>query len=306
MLKKGLLPAEYVGVPLPEIKVSWRQNKQGKGKNKAEKDLTLNNLSMFQENRCLVCTVEAGEGSWPCPGPLWEGFHKMGLSRRALGRSCLMVVMYNGWATDSDRVTMQRLRRVNVIQAYMISHAVLPNIVCVHKCVEIEMDDGSKPLHKFTDLCREVMRLTYTAADGTTKPLFDAIVPIMSGQQQGSTMVTFYTNNSEAASLVRKMQCSVARWFFRYWRDVRHYPLEMVRKLMESFDIDAALLAQFSEFDPLTLTITTAFGDVDEQLESIEADLGIDQGWNTDSEGNEGNKFDLAGHREALAMTLRD
>ncbi len=31
LLKKGLLLAEYIGVPLPEIKVSWRQNKQGKG-----------------------------------------------------------------------------------------------------------------------------------------------------------------------------------------------------------------------------------------------------------------------------------
>ncbi len=68
---------------------------------------------------------------------------------------------------------------------------------------------------------------------------------------------------------------------------------------MESFDIDAALLAQFSEFDPLMLTVTTTFG-------SIEANLGIDQGWNADSKGNKGNKFNLVGHCEALAMTLRD
>jgi hypothetical protein len=87
----------------------------------------------------------------------------------------------------------------------MILHAVLPNIVCVHKRVEIEMDNGSKPLHKFMDLCQEVMWLTYTAANGTTKPLFDMIVPIMSGQQQGSAMVTFCTDNSKAASLVQKM-----------------------------------------------------------------------------------------------------
>ncbi len=306
LLKKGLLPVEYVGVPLSEIKVSWRQNKQGKGKNKVEKDLTLNNLAAFQENGCLVCTVEAREGSWPHLGPLWEGLHKMGLSRPALGRSCLMVVMYNGRATDSDRVSMQQLHRVNVIHAYMILHAVLPNIVFVHKHVEIEMDDRSKPLHKFTDLCQEVMWLTYTAANGTTKPFFDAIVPVMSGQQQGSAMVTFRTDNSEAASLVRKMRRSVAGWFFGYWRDVRHYCLEMVRKLMESFDIDAALLAQFLEFDPLTLTVTTTFGDVDEQLESVKADLGINQGWNIDSEGNKGNKFDLVGHRKALAITLQD
>jgi hypothetical protein len=65
LLKKGCLPTEYIGVPLPEFKVSWRQNKQGKGKNKAEKDLILHKLAAFQENGCLVCTVEACEGSWP-------------------------------------------------------------------------------------------------------------------------------------------------------------------------------------------------------------------------------------------------
>ncbi len=65
LLKKGRLPTEYIGVPLPEIKVSWRQNKQGKGKNKAKKDLTLNKLAAFQENGCMVCTVEAWGGPWP-------------------------------------------------------------------------------------------------------------------------------------------------------------------------------------------------------------------------------------------------
>lgn len=96
LLKKGRLPQEYVGVAILEIKVNWRQNKHGKMKHKAEKDLTLNKLSAFQENGCVVCTVEAGEGSWLWMGPLWESFHKMGLSRRALGHSCLMVVMFNG------------------------------------------------------------------------------------------------------------------------------------------------------------------------------------------------------------------
>jgi hypothetical protein len=114
----------------------------------------------------MVCTMEAWEGSWLQLGPLWEVFHKTGLSQWALGWSCLMVVMYNGHATDSNRVTMQRLHCVNVIHAYMTSHAMLPNIACVHKRIEIEMEDGSKPLHKFTDLCREVI------AEGNCSGLF--------------------------------------------------------------------------------------------------------------------------------------
>ena len=44
--------------------------------------------------------------------------------------------------------------------------------------------------------------------------------------------------------------------------------------------MDAALLAHFSVFDTATLTLTVQMGlrDVDNQLDSIEADLGIDQG----------------------------
>ncbi len=41
LLKKGVLSTESIRMPLPEIKVSWRQNKEGKGKTKAEKDLSL-------------------------------------------------------------------------------------------------------------------------------------------------------------------------------------------------------------------------------------------------------------------------
>ncbi len=108
LLKKGVLPSEYDGIQLPKIRVTWQQNKQGKGKNKVDKDLSLNKLPAFQENGCIIYTVEATKGSWSRLGSLWEAFHKTGLCWRALGRSCLMVVMYNGRAANSNRVTMQQ------------------------------------------------------------------------------------------------------------------------------------------------------------------------------------------------------
>jgi hypothetical protein len=52
----------------------------------------------------------------------------------------------------------------------------------------------------------------------------------------------------------------------------------MVQTLMESFDTNTALLAQFSKFDVNTLKVRTSFGDEDEYLESMEADLRINQG----------------------------
>jgi hypothetical protein len=64
LLERGTLMMEYVDVPLPKNKVSWRQSKQGTGRSKVEQDLSLNLLGQpFQQNGCPVCTVKATEGS---------------------------------------------------------------------------------------------------------------------------------------------------------------------------------------------------------------------------------------------------
>jgi hypothetical protein len=55
-----------------------------------------------------------------------------------------------------------------------------------------------------------------------------------------------------------------------------------------------------------TLPVQMTIVDVNKQLDSVEADLGIDQGWTADLEDKDGNRVDVVGHREALALTLRD
>ena len=58
LLREGKLSTKFVGVPLPEMKVSWRQSKQGKGRTKEERALSLNLLgTTYQQNGCSVCTV---------------------------------------------------------------------------------------------------------------------------------------------------------------------------------------------------------------------------------------------------------
>jgi hypothetical protein len=60
------------------------------------------------------------------------------------------------------------------------------------------------------------------------KFLFNAIITIVSGHQQGCAIVTYHTDNKEAAALVKKIRCSVAVWFFGYWQNVMGYRLAMV------------------------------------------------------------------------------
>jgi hypothetical protein len=75
--------------------------------------------------------------------------------------------------------------------------------------------------------------------------------------------------------MVKKIKWSVATWFYGYWMMIWKYRHKVVRKLMESFDCNAALLVHFSVFDLITLIVHTTFGNVDEQLDTVEAKPGM-------------------------------
>jgi hypothetical protein len=220
LIRKGALPSTLSTEPLPQIAVSWRQNKQGRGRSQAKQSLCLNNLEAFQRNGCMVCTVEAEEGSWGRLGPLWQQLHKTGLVRRVLGWRVLMVVMFNGRVTDGDHVTLQRLQRCNIVYSNKLDSIVISNIVTVHKRVEVRMENmETRAPHKFTSLNREFMMLAdpNLSAKGEVVYAFDAIIPILMGPNSGGATLTFRRENVYANALVKKIKTNVVAWFFRFW-----------------------------------------------------------------------------------------
>ena len=200
---------------------------------------------------------------------------------------------------------MQRLRRVNVIYMDSLAHLVIPNVACVHKRVEVQMEDNSTPRHKFTDLSREFMFLSITNDEGKVIPMFDVIMPYVNGMLAGSAVVTYRHDNIESAILIKKIRQSVASWWYGYWTYVVKYKQGMIKKLMESFDIDAARLAAYSQFDVDTLTVIADVPDVDGRLDDLEAELGINQ-WTADIEEGDGIKMSFTEHKEMVSKTLRD
>jgi hypothetical protein len=122
---------------------------------------------------------EAAKKDWNRLSILWEKFNKMGLCHWVLGQNSLMVVNFNGQPTYSDRVTMQHLCQVNIIYAYHLSSTVILDVATVHKRVEVEIEDGSRPPYKFTDLLRQAMALMVTGNDGTSRPAFNAMILVL-------------------------------------------------------------------------------------------------------------------------------
>jgi hypothetical protein len=202
---------------------------------------------------------------------------------------------------------------IDVLATRRIATEVLPYVEMLHKWVEVRMEDSLKaPPHKFTDLCREVLEIIVVLPPDdpwySRKVVFayDAIVPVCTGTHSGSAILTFCSDCKYAIDLAREMKKSPPAWWFGYLRTIRGYDLPTVQSLMESFDTQQALFSRYSTFNPATLAVNTEFGEMDEQLESMEADLGIDQGWEVDREVSDGRGFVVDGYQAAMEKTLRD
>ncbi len=172
-------------------------------------------------------------------------------------------------------------------------------------------DVNAERPQKFTDLCWEIMMMTIPdtdpAIDKQNAYVFDAIIPILGGQVGAGSTVTYHSGNPYAHELVGKMRKSIMPWLFHYWLQVCGYKLTMVQTLMESFNTEAALIAQFLTFDVNTLEVRTTFADEDDYLESKEADLGINLGCAADDQDfDKSPQITLKGAHEALQQTLQD
>jgi hypothetical protein len=160
LMAKGWLSYTLMDEPLPPISIQRRQSTHGKGWNKREKQLSLNNLPAFGLIGCLVLTVKMEEGTWARLGPLWRALNSMGLVHQIFGQTAVLVVLYGGKPTESDQNTLQRLHWCHVIYVNNIATEVLPYVEMLHKRVEVQMEDSLEaPPHKFTDLCREVLEI---------------------------------------------------------------------------------------------------------------------------------------------------
>lgn len=307
LISKGKLDLDNYDKPLPQMVISWKQNKKGKNKNQREARLSLNNIPEFANNGCFVLNIEASPDDWQRMAPIWSLFWKSGLCRIVCGRRTKLVQVYQGSVGSSDRITMQRLKRIQVVYTSRTFVVVLPNVETMNKVVEVRMDDrvtNKKPPQKYTSLLRELMRLKVTH-EGNEVPAVQAVYPIAAGLQAGSISVLIRTDVPEAQALIAKMEKSIAGWWFGYWLKVCGYTLGCTQSLMESFDIDAAQLAQFSTFDVPTLTVEAEFGDTDNYLEENEAEFGL-TGCMGEVEEMGDIQIDLAAAREGIQASLKD
>jgi hypothetical protein len=211
LIRKRSVSSDFMDKPLPTFNILWCQNTQGKGRNKGEKLLSLNNLPSFIHNGCVVCTIEMGEGTWAQLRPLWKMLTKIGLSCWIKGWKVVMVVLFGGKPTQSDQTTIQILHWCTVVYSDSITSQVVPFIEMIYKQVEVWMEDTSvAPPYKYTDLRREIFALLVEIVKdnswhGKDTFAFDAVVPVCSGIHVGDVTVTFWSDCAYSASLSKKI-----------------------------------------------------------------------------------------------------
>ena len=152
------------------------------------------------------------------------------------------------------------------------------------------------------------MWLTPPPSSNKSSLLFDAIIPVIPGHQNESAAVTYRPDNEEAAALIKKIRRSPPAWFLSYWIMSGSISL---RWFVSGWKVSMWMPPCWRSILQIRLHLFHCqhyLSNADEQLDSAEADLGTDQGWEANLEdlGGTNTKVDVVGHREALAMTLWD
>ena len=278
LVRQGKASAEMYDKPLAPMVMNFRFQKKGKSRNAEEKRLSLNNLPAFKENGCAVFIVEGSPADWARMVVLWNLFHKTGMCRKLLGRRTKLVPLAGGAAESTDRTTMQRLRRFQVVYSYSILLIVVPHVDNLYKDVEVRMaEEGATRPCKFTSLLREMMSITVAVEGvGEEVPVIHAAIPNMAGLRAGTITVSVKSQHKECLAVVEQWKKCMGGWWWHYWQQVRGYKISCCRSLMESFEVDHALLAQHATFDPETLRVSTPFEDEDDFLAEVEAEYALD------------------------------
>jgi hypothetical protein len=104
-------------------------------------------------------------------------------------------------------------------------------------------DPSTKAPHKFADLGQVLMGIMIP---DTEKDAFDAIVPILKGNNSANAMIAYRENSAYSKSLAKKIAKNLPGWVLRYLRQVCGYNLLTFQMLMESFKIHQVGLTCFS------------------------------------------------------------
>ena len=305
LISKGKMDLNLIDKPLPQQVIGWRSQRKGKSRNRMEQRLSLNNIPGYKENGCWILSIEGAPEDWPRLCALWNLFWKSGVARTILGRRCKMVQVFSGGYSNTDRSTMQRLRRFHQTYSNGITVVTWTCIENLNKVVEVRMSARSprpRP-YKFTTLIKEIMKIK-VEHNGEDVPAFQACIPVTQGLGAGSVRVTIKSDVKEALALADNIKKCPGGWFFGYWTQRCLYNTSCAQTLMESFDIEHAGLAKYSTFDERTLRVKAEFPEEDDFLEDVEAEWGLDA--YADEPDSGGVQVDLANSREELANTLRE
>ena len=296
---KGKQKLDFLDTPLPKMKVSFKDAKKMKGGSELARKYSLNKLPEFRQNGCKMLSIEASPMDYERMGVVWSYFYDSGMCARTLGIKTKILFISTGQTEPGNVTTVQRYKTLHVKISGKTEFINMSDVVNLFKKVEIRMADGGKPHRKFTSLQQEF----YDLLTPSNTCVINAIIPRLRGMSAGSADVTVRIKDAEAVEIARNIAHCPAAWWWGLW-NLKGYTLGTIQALMESFDLDATMLAGHSKFNAEDWTVETAFGRDDDFLDREEALLSSEdeeEGANSDVEMEfEGDA------REELVSTLRD
>ena len=262
-------------LPLPLMNGYFKQAIPPKAVSHSEgKETSLNRNKEYTQNGCRVFHLEFDPCDNERMSPVWTHFRESGKEELVLGRRAkVYVVPSAGRATPTKIIEVRRYMNFHLKYTTITRTHSHPTVSCLDKMTEVTMEDKSaRPPRKFTSMRQEYMDLRTP----DNLEVFHAVIPRSTSIDRETSVDCLYmVKNTAARDFSLKIQVCPSAWWYHVFRKFRGYSESTTRSLLGNFEIEAAALADQSNFDLATMTVSTQFADTDDFLDRAEAELGF-------------------------------
>eukprot|EP00956_Cyclotella_meneghiniana_P004441 scaffold5449_cov52-Cyclotella_meneghiniana.AAC.9 len=270
---------EYYDLALPPIHVCSKKLRELTVPEEDKKRLSFDPI---EDKMQFVYHIEATEMGWRRLTPLVDIFIRSNDLKRTFGPKAHLLFLPKGRPSISDARMYQAKARIgmgvnlasNLIECSEVYSFDVEVKVKMAEIEEINPEDGTPtgrmitppPPYKNTTLRRELAGPMLN-----NQPLFYTGVVTAVGSDTGISRLVYPYNpkdpaNSERQKRVRHIAGNMAAWWYCYWTHVMGYSESTVKRLLNSFYFDRAVMAPDAQWDPERMEVK-ATGHVDNYIE---------------------------------------
>ncbi len=190
----------------------------------------------YFERLCYCNVMEVADADWEWMKMLLDHFTLAGKMKQTISRQATVLELPHGPQSSSTEIRFLKSLKMQILYNHYFCMSDLTKVVSLDYPIRVEVDPRYETPFKKTTLCRELMCMRHPpAVNGMLGNMFiNSAHSVQVGPERGHVRILYHNDDANEA-YVEQFQTCFASHTYMYLRNVRHYSLRCLQKLVMSW-----------------------------------------------------------------------